>query len=134
MPIFSSLIFYAVRWSARRGLHGADMQKTLSWPQEKFEKKEKARRTGMRGETYGYWYLRRPGYVFVAKNYMPVGAKGELDPGSLIRLLKPAITIRARPPSSPQLRSAAIAVQLPTKATRPPRARSMSSVEEDVFA
>ena len=79
MPIFSSLIFYAVRWSARRGLHDADTQKNPASPQEKFEKKEKARRTGLRGETYGYWYLRRLGYVFVAKNYMPVGAKGELD-------------------------------------------------------
>jgi putative endonuclease len=47
--------------------------------QEKRQQKEKARRTGVRGETYGYWYLRRHGYVFVAKNYMPHGAKGELD-------------------------------------------------------
>jgi hypothetical protein len=31
------------------------------------------------GETYGYWYLRRQGYVLIAKNYMPQGAKGELD-------------------------------------------------------
>jgi hypothetical protein len=27
----------------------------------KNSKKEKARRTGLRGETYGYWYLRRHG-------------------------------------------------------------------------
>ncbi|MFI5057078.1 MAG: YraN family protein [Candidatus Acidiferrales bacterium] len=33
----------------------------------------------MRGETYAYWYLRRHGYVFVARNYMPRGAKGEID-------------------------------------------------------
>jgi len=33
----------------------------------------------MRGETYAYWYLRRNGYVFVARNYMPRGAKGEID-------------------------------------------------------
>lgn len=33
----------------------------------------------MRGETYAYWYLRRYGYVFVAKNYAPRGVKGELD-------------------------------------------------------
>ena len=42
-------------------------------------RRARARRTGTRGETYGYWYLRRHGYVFVAKNYMPAGAKGELD-------------------------------------------------------
>jgi putative endonuclease len=46
---------------------------------EKFERKEKARRRGLLGETFGYWYLRRHGYVFIAKNYMPQGAKGELD-------------------------------------------------------
>ena len=33
----------------------------------------------MRGETYAYWYLRKLGYVFVARNYHPVGAKGEID-------------------------------------------------------
>jgi putative endonuclease len=38
-----------------------------------------ARRTGVRGETYAYWYLRRHGYVFVARNYMPRGIKGEID-------------------------------------------------------
>jgi hypothetical protein len=31
-------------------------------------KKLEARRTGVRGETYAYWYLRRNGYVFVARN------------------------------------------------------------------
>jgi putative endonuclease len=45
----------------------------------KFERKEEARRRGLLGETYGYWYLRRQGYVFIAKNYMPQGVKGELD-------------------------------------------------------
>ena len=33
----------------------------------------------MRGETYAYWYLRRHGYIFVARNYMPRGSKGEID-------------------------------------------------------
>jgi putative endonuclease len=35
--------------------------------------------TGVRGETYAYWYLRRLGYIFIARNYMPSHAKGELD-------------------------------------------------------
>jgi putative endonuclease len=38
-----------------------------------------ARRTGVRGETYAYWYLRSRGYVFVARNYKPRGVKGEID-------------------------------------------------------
>jgi hypothetical protein len=64
MPIFSQLMFPAVHWAARRGLreeHGFSSE----------EKKLEARRTGIRGETYAYWYLRRQGYVFVARNYTP---------------------------------------------------------------
>ncbi|MDP9337378.1 MAG: YraN family protein [Acidobacteriota bacterium] len=82
MPIFSRLIFYAVHFSARRGLREAEDSISATQPtpqQQKFQEKENARRTGTRGETYAYWYLRRHGYIFVAKNYMPHGAKGELD-------------------------------------------------------
>jgi putative endonuclease len=72
MPIFSSLMFRAVHWAARRGLReeaGSQID----------GKKQEALRTGVRGETYAYWYLRRKGYVFVAKNYTPRGIKGEID-------------------------------------------------------
>jgi putative endonuclease len=84
MAIFSHLAFYVVHWSARRGLREDADPASAARPQqtpaqEKFQRKEKARRTGMRGETYAYWYLRRHGHIFVAKNYMPHGVKGELD-------------------------------------------------------
>ncbi|MGH9675638.1 MAG: YraN family protein [Candidatus Acidiferrum sp.] len=72
MPIFSRLMFQAVRWAARKGLRD----------EESFAEKEgkrEARKTGVRGETYAYWYLRRHGYVFVARNYMPRRSKGEID-------------------------------------------------------
>jgi putative endonuclease len=72
MPIFSRFMFQAVHWAARRGLR----EEESSSPEAK---KNEARRTGVRGETYAYWYLRRHGYVFVARNYMPRGAKGEID-------------------------------------------------------
>ena len=72
MPIFSSLMFRVVRWAARRGLRE---EEGFSSDAKKLE----ARRTGVRGETYAYWYLRRNGYVFVARNYTPRGIKGELD-------------------------------------------------------
>ena len=39
----------------------------------------KARRTGVRGETYAYWYLRRNGYVMIARNFTYRGMKGEID-------------------------------------------------------
>ena len=41
--------------------------------------KHRARRTGIRGETYAYWYLRRHGYVLVARNFTSPGIKGEID-------------------------------------------------------
>jgi putative endonuclease len=41
--------------------------------------KHRARLTGMRGETYAYWYLRSKGYLMVARNYTVPGLKGEID-------------------------------------------------------
>src|SRR2546429_10004168 len=72
MPIFSNLMFQAVHWAARRGLREEENSSSDA-------KKLEARSTGVRGETYAYWYLRRQGYVFVAKNYISRGIKGELD-------------------------------------------------------
>jgi putative endonuclease len=72
MPIFSRLMFQAVRWAARPGLRE---EENFSGEAKKLE----ARSTGVRGETYAYRYLRREGYVFVAKNYARRGVKGALD-------------------------------------------------------
>ena len=43
------------------------------------EGRELRRRTGMRGETFAYWYLRRHGYVMIGRNFMVPGIKGEID-------------------------------------------------------
>ena len=72
MAIFSKAIFAMVKWKARHGLREVDGN-GREWT------KEEARRAGVRGETYAYWYLRNQGYVFVARNYVPRSAKGELD-------------------------------------------------------
>jgi putative endonuclease len=71
MAIFSRLIFETVKWRARRGLSVGEASVG--------DEKEIARQRGVRGETFAYWYLRRHGYVFVARNYVPRGAKGEID-------------------------------------------------------
>jgi Holliday junction resolvase-like predicted endonuclease len=34
---------------------------------------------GARGETYAYWYLRRHGYILVARSFTYPGIKGEID-------------------------------------------------------
>jgi putative endonuclease len=35
--------------------------------------------TGVRGETYAYWYLRNRGYTIIARNFTVRGMKGEID-------------------------------------------------------
>src|SRR5580704_1635436 len=75
MPLFSCAIFQLVHWAARKGLR--DDRDDQDDPVT--QRKHVARRTGIRGETYAYWYLRRHGYIFVARNYTPRGIKGELD-------------------------------------------------------
>ncbi|HKN62377.1 MAG TPA: YraN family protein [Candidatus Acidoferrales bacterium] len=68
--MIARLMFAIVDFAARKGLAEADQTESM---------KEQARRTGIRGETYAYWYLRRHGYVLVARNYRSPGMKGEID-------------------------------------------------------
>ena len=73
VPLLARTIFGLVNWAARNGL--AD----LTVPLSASGAGHKARRTGVRGETYAYWYLRRNGYVMVARNFSVRGVKGEID-------------------------------------------------------
>jgi putative endonuclease len=61
-----------VKWKSRYGLRDVA-------PAADEDRKQESLRVGVRGETYAYWYLRRHGYVFIAKNYEPAREKGELD-------------------------------------------------------
>jgi putative endonuclease len=73
VPIFSALAYQLIRWKSRNGLR--DESEVVD-----SANRTRKQRTGIRGETYAYWYLRKLGYVFVARNYLPRGgAKGELD-------------------------------------------------------
>ncbi len=73
--LVSRLIFQAVHWAARKGLR--------EWrspaPSPRRQENTEARQTGIRGETYAYWYLRRQGYIFIARNFTPRASKGEID-------------------------------------------------------
>jgi putative endonuclease len=97
--MFARLIFAAVAFRARHGLADAppdyvppnapssnpkadpdaEGEPPPSPEQIALAKKLRARRTGIRGETYAYWYLRSRGYVMVARNFMAPGMKGEID-------------------------------------------------------
>ena len=70
--MFARLIFAAVNFAARNGLSESRREATSTT-------KELARATGIRGETFAYWYLRRHGYTLVARNYTVPGIKGEID-------------------------------------------------------
>lgn len=70
MALFARLIFGLVNFAARKGLAGEASED---------DAKQRARRTGVRGETYAYWYLRRHGYILIARNYTAPGIKGEID-------------------------------------------------------
>ncbi len=72
LRIVPRIMFGLVSWSARKGLvdAGASDSDTA---------KQRARKTGIRGETYAYWYLRRHGYIMIGRNFMVRGTKGEID-------------------------------------------------------
>ena len=73
MRIFSRVVFGMVQWAARNGLATDPKAATAE------EKGNSRRRTGIRGETFAYWYLRRNGYTIIAKNFQVSGTKGEID-------------------------------------------------------
>ena len=80
------MIFGVVRWAARKGLRDESAEAREDAEDEIVDAEElenamrmAARQEGMRGETYAYWYLRCAGYVFIARNFSPRAAKGEID-------------------------------------------------------
>jgi len=73
MTLLSRLIFTFVDRAARNGLEPE------STPAGGVRDTQKSRRTGIRGETFAYWYLRRHGYTMVARNFTVSGVKGEID-------------------------------------------------------
>jgi putative endonuclease len=78
MELPGKLGFAVVKWRSRRGLRGPSKAAGVADAKVPDAKKE-ALRVGVNGETYAYWYLRSLGYVFIARNYEPSHAKGELD-------------------------------------------------------
>jgi putative endonuclease len=69
--MLARLIFATLNFAARKGLAPTDDASLTT--------KQRARATGIRGETYAYWYLRSKGYLMVARNYTVPGLKGEID-------------------------------------------------------
>jgi putative endonuclease len=80
MPIFARVIYGLVSFASRRGVSDAPIELSAAQVQSAgAARKALARRTGVRGETFAYWYLRRHGYTMIATNYTAPGIKGEVD-------------------------------------------------------
>jgi putative endonuclease len=97
--VLERAIFAIVRFAARKGLSPPETRAVVSHTEDGAGSealahqfiaqpsaqaspqlaKHTARRTGIRGETYAYWYLRRHGYTLVARNFTFPGTKGEID-------------------------------------------------------
>jgi putative endonuclease len=73
LQLMPRIVFGVVNWRSRNGLSD------ISPPDDASSAKRRARTTGIRGETYAYWYLRRHGYVMIGRNFMVRGLKGEID-------------------------------------------------------
>ncbi len=64
------LVFSILNFAASKGLAEDSADSPL---------KQLARKAGVRGKTYAYWYLRREGYLVIARNFTISGIKSELD-------------------------------------------------------
>ncbi len=91
--MIARLMFAMVNFAARKGLS----ESSEANPGENTRKQE-ARRTGIRGETYAYWYLRRQGYTIVARNYVSTGMKGEIDLIGYDRAVLAFVEVKTRKP------------------------------------
>lgn len=75
--MLARLMFAMIDFASRKGLAPDATESRADAARN--SAKQRARITGVRGETYAYWYLRRHGYLMVTRNYTVPGLKGEID-------------------------------------------------------
>jgi putative endonuclease len=103
--VLARFMFAIIDFAARKGL-GATPSAHAPAEAAGATAKNRARQTGVRGETYAYWYLRRHGYILVARNFTSPGIKGEIDmvgyDGQTLAFVEVKTRTVVEPPSSPQ--------------------------------
>jgi putative endonuclease len=95
--VIARLMFTIVNFAARNGL----AEPAIPSASSEDSAKERARHTGIRGETYAYWYLRRLGYVLVARNFTSPGLKGEIDMVGYDGTMLAFVEVKTRSDSAP---------------------------------
>lgn len=125
--MFARLIFSIVDFSARKGLSAADAGNAAG--DSPLPAKQRALRTGVRGETYAYWYLRRHGYVLVARNYTSPGLKGEIDMVGYDGAVLAFVEVKTRTKVEPSEKFA-VAQATPESAVNSEKRRNISRVAQ----
>ncbi len=72
VPVFARLMFATLNFFAARGGLREEA------PAQEDERLA-ARQTGIRGETFAYWFLRRQGYRIIRRNFRLPTRRGEID-------------------------------------------------------
>ena len=75
MSLIARLIYRALVWKERQRAARAKRSKVA----EPAGSKSEHLKTGERGETLAYWFLRQAGYIIVARNRRARSGAGELD-------------------------------------------------------
>jgi putative endonuclease len=134
--MLSRVMFGVVNMAARRGVSEADKAAggiggASSQPAS--PKKQLARRAGVRGETFAYWYLRRHGYVIVARNFTVAGMHGELDlvgyDGKVLAFVEVKLRTMGEEPAVAGVREA-----LPEDAITPGKKRAVVRMAKNFMA
>jgi putative endonuclease len=74
MKLFSWSIYHLLELAACRGFASGGPAAARAG-----DSRTMPRTTGVRGETFAYWYLRKQGYTIIARNFKTPGVKGEID-------------------------------------------------------
>jgi putative endonuclease len=126
--MFARLIFSIVDFGARKGLSAPPAPGAP--PDAELSAKLRARQTGVRGETYAYWYLRRHGYTLIARNFTAHGIKGEIDmvgyDGSVLAFVEVKTRTMPEAAAAPNSKSAQTIQRTPEDAVNWEKRRNLS--------
>ena len=122
--MFARLIFAMVDFNARKGFSPPASAAT----ETEANPKQRALRTGIRGETYAYWYLRRHGYVLVARNFTSPGLKGEIDMVGYDGKVLAFVEVKTRTRDAASAKTPEALQATPESAVNPDKRRNISRV------
>ena len=131
MHVLARIMFGALNLAARRGF--ADPCDDSESGGSSTAAKLAARQRGVRGETFAYWYLRRHGYVMIARNFTVAGIKGEIDLAGYDGDVLAFVEVKLRSTQSNENPNAATP-PLPEEAVGPAKRRDLIRIARQFLA